>query len=108
MRRLRVKNRRADGTHSVVYRVDMVERPRLDAVAVAIYRRSREGTEVLTRETLRPAAYFRKDKMPTVPDGKSHLFVEEIVAGVLENSDEGEPGLRLRAAEEVKEEAGLT
>ena len=106
LRRLRVRNLRADGTHSAVYRVDVVDRPRLDAVAVLIYRRAGDATEFLTRQNLRPAAYFREGKTPVLPDGRSHLFCEELVAGLLEESDHGEDGLRERAAEEVFEEAG--
>jgi ADP-ribose pyrophosphatase len=107
LRRLRCRNRRADGTASPVYRVDVVDRPRLDAVAVVLYRRGPKGLEVLTRENLRPAAYFRREREQPVPDGQSHLRVEEIVAGVLEQSDRGAEGLRARAALEVKEEAGI-
>jgi ADP-ribose pyrophosphatase len=106
LRRLRCKNRRADGTSSSVYRVDVVDRPKLDAVAVLVYRRVDSGVEVLTRQNLRPAAYFRKDKSPVIPDPVEYLHVEEIVAGVLELADQGEQGIRLRAAEEVFEEAG--
>jgi ADP-ribose pyrophosphatase len=107
VRRLRVQNRRADGSRSPVYRVDVIDRPRLDAVAVLVWRTSPTGIEVLTRQNLRPAAYFRRDKTPTVPDGRSHLFCEEIVAGLLEPSDSGEAGLKHRSAEEVWEEAGF-
>jgi ADP-ribose pyrophosphatase len=107
LRRLRVRNRRADGSTSIVYRVDVIDRPRLDAVAVLVWRRGERGTEFLTRQQLRPAAYFRKEKDPTVPDGKSHLFCEEIVAGLMEPEDKGEEGLKVRAAAEVKEEAGF-
>lgn len=107
VRRLRVRNRRTDGSRSVVYRVDVVDRPRLDAVAVLVWRQGDGGVEVLTRQNLRPAAYFRKDKAPAIPDGRSHLFCEEIVAGLLEPTDAGEDGLRRRAALEVLEEAGF-
>lgn len=106
LRRLRCQNRRADGTASKVYRVDVVDRPRLDAVAVLVYRRGEGGLEVLTRMNLRPAAFFRRGKDMTVPDSSTYLRVEEIVAGLLEPEDKGEAGLRYRAAEEVKEEAG--
>ncbi len=41
-----------------------------------------------------------------VPDGRSHLYCEEIVAGLLEPDDHGEAGLRARAAAEVLEEVG--
>jgi ADP-ribose pyrophosphatase len=108
LRRLRCRNRRADGSQSPEYRVDVIDRPTLDAVAVLVYRRTTSGSvEILTRKNLRPAAFFRAGKPMTVPDGQSHLFIEEIVAGVLEPTDRGEEGLRHRAAEEVKEEAGI-
>ena len=107
LRRLRCRNRHADGTASAVYRVDVVERPRLDAVAVVIYRRSKSGVEVLLRRNLRPAAWFRKDKRPVVADPGAYLFVEELVAGLLEPSDEGVEGVLHRAAQETREEAGI-
>ncbi len=108
IRRLRVKNRRADGSSSSVYRVDVVDRPKLDAVAVLVWRTGVQGVrEYLTRENLRPAAYFRKDKQAVIPDGRSHLFCEEIVAGLLEPEDLGEAGIRVRCAAEVLEEAGF-
>ena len=108
LRRLRVKNRRADGSSSSVYRVDVINRPKLDAVAVLVWRASAQGgQEFLTRENLRPAAYFRQDKQTVMPDGRSHLFCEEIVAGLLEPEDAGEPGLKIRCAAEVLEEAGF-
>ena len=108
VRRLRCRNRRADGTTSEIYRVDVIDRPRLDAVAVMVFRRGELGVEVLTRRQLRPAAYFRKDLPKTIEDGRVHLFIEEIVAGLLEPSDHGEEGVRARAAIEVAEESGFS
>src|SRR5262245_61274458 len=108
VRRMRCRNRRSDGSTSAEYRVDVMDRPRLDAVAVLVHRRGEGGErEVLTRKNLRPAAYFRKDKHPTIPDGRELLFIDEIVAGLLEPEDRGEAGLRARAAAEVREEAGF-
>ena len=107
LRRLRARNRRSDGSVSHVYRIDVIDRPRLDAVAVLVYRAGPNGVEFLTRENLRPAAYFRKDKVPAIADGRSHLVCEEIVAGLLEPTDSGEAGLRGRAVAEVHEEAGF-
>jgi len=101
VRRLRVKNRRADGSVSPAYRVDVVDRPKLDAVSVLVWRvAAGGGREFLTRMNLRPAAYFR-------PAGMNQLFCEEIVAGLLEPGDDGEAGLRTRCAAEVLEEAGF-
>jgi ADP-ribose pyrophosphatase len=109
VRRMRCRNRRSDGGESAEYRVDVVDRPRLDAVAVVVHRRGEGGLlQVLTRKNLRPAAYFRRDKSPAIPDGRDFLFVDEIVAGLLEPEDHGEAGLRHRAACEVREEAGFT
>jgi ADP-ribose pyrophosphatase len=109
VRRLRCRNRREDGSHSAIYRVDVIDRPRLDAVAVLVWRKTPSGAhEFLTRQNLRPAAHFRAQKVPTVPDGRSHLFCEEIVAGLMEPEDHGEAGVRARAAAEVLEEAGFT
>jgi ADP-ribose pyrophosphatase len=107
IRRLRARNRRGDGSHSAIYRIDVVDRPKLDAVAVLVWRQGEGGLEFLTRQTLRPAAYFRAQKTPVVPDPREWLFCEEIVAGLLEPSDSGERAIRARAVEEVFEEAGL-
>lgn len=107
VRRRWCHNVRADGSRSARYRLDAVDRPNLDAVAVLIHRRSERGLEVLTRANLRPAAHFRAGRKTVVPDGRSHLYVEEIVAGLLEPVDVGEPGVRARAAAETHEEAGV-
>ena len=107
IRRLRCRNRRSDGTHSATYRVDVVDRPKLDAVAVLVWRRGVGGLEFLTRQNLRPAAYFRAEKTPVLAESREWLFCEEIVAGLIEPSDLGERAIRGRAVEEVHEEAGL-
>ena len=107
VKRLVCRNRHADGSTSRDYRVDVVDRPIPDAVAVLIWRRGQAGIEVLTRKTLRPAARFRSDLPLPVPDPRPYLLLEELVAGVLEPDDRGEAGLRHRAAEETFEEAGI-
>jgi len=107
VKRLVCRNRRADGSASRDYRVDVVDRPIPDAVAVLIWRRGPAGTEVLTRKTLRPAAHFRSTLPLPLPDPRPYLLLEELVAGVLEPEDRGEAGLRHRAAEETREEAGF-
>ncbi|HUM09706.1 MAG TPA: NUDIX hydrolase [Myxococcaceae bacterium] len=106
LKRLVCRNRHADGSTSREYRVDVVDRPVPDAVAVLIWRRGPGGVEVLTRKTLRPAALFRAGMALPLPDPRSYLLLEELVAGVLEPADRGEAGLRHRAAEETLEEAG--
>jgi ADP-ribose pyrophosphatase len=108
LRRLRCRNVRADGSLSRAYNVDIVDRPVPDAVAVLVWRRGAAGVEVLTRRTLRPAAYFRKDLPLPVPEPVPSLTVEELVAGVLEAEDKGPSGVQARAAAEVREEAGYS
>ena len=106
LKRLRARNRHADGTASAVYRIDVVDRPTLDAVAVVLWARTPRGVEVLTRRGLRPAAYFRRGKTAVLAEPE-YLLVEEIVAGVLEPGERGLAALQRRGAEEVREEAGI-
>jgi ADP-ribose pyrophosphatase len=106
LKRLRARNRRADGSASPVYPIDVIDRPVLDAVAVVLWARTPRGVEVLTRRGLRPAAYFRRGQVTVLPE-REYLLVEEIVAGVLEPGEVGPAALARRAVEEVAEEAGL-
>ncbi len=106
LKRLRAQNRRADGSTSPEYRIDVIDRPTLDAVAVCLWARTPRGVEVLTRRGLRPAAYFRRGRTPALPEPE-YLLVEELVAGVLEPGELGLDALRRRAADEVREEAGI-
>ena len=108
LKRLRCQNRRVDGSVSPVFRVDVVDRPSLDAVAVLLYRQSEGALEILTHKTLRPAAYFRRGHPNAPPEELAPLFVEELVAGLLEAGDRGELGVRARAVAEALEEAGIT
>ncbi len=106
LRRLRAVNRRADGSTSRAYPIDVIDRPTLDAVAVCLWARTDRGVEVLTRRGLRPAAFFRRGRAAALPEPE-YLLVEEIVAGVLEPGERGEAALRRRAADEVREEVGI-
>lgn len=106
LKRFRAVNRREDGSASPEYRIDVIDRPTLDAVAVCLWARTARGVEVLTRQQLRPAAYFRRGKQGALPE-REYLLVEEIVAGILEPGERGPAALRRRGAEEVREEAGL-
>ena len=109
IRRLRMRNRRADGSVSAPYVCDAIARPYgQDAVVVAVYARVAGGVEVLVRDGLRPALPFGRDParapLPEPPPG---MFLTELVAGILEPDDVGSDGLRRRAAAEVAEEAGF-
>jgi ADP-ribose pyrophosphatase len=106
VRRYRARNRRADGSRSPVYRIDVVDRPSLDAVAACLWARTPRGVEVLLRRQLRPAVHFRQGRATALPE-PPYLFFEELVAGLIEPGERGEAAVRRRAAEEVREEAGL-
>ena len=108
VRRLRLRNRRSDGSQSEPYVCEYVERPKgHDAVVVAIYTRDGQRVRVLVREALRPALTFgRPSSELAVPDERPYLGFPEVVAGIVERSDRGEAGIRQRAADEVAEEAG--
>src|SRR5512139_463571 len=97
VRRYRARNRRADGSVSPAYRVDVVDRPPLDAVAVCLWARTPRGPEVLLRRQLRPAVRFRRARATALPEPQPLLF-EELVAGILEPGERGEEALRRRAA----------
>jgi len=109
IRRLRMRNRRADGSISPPYVCDAIARPYgQDAVVVAVYARTARGVEVLVRDGLRPALLAGRDPARApLPEPPPQMFLTELVAGILETGDVGEPGLRLRAAHEVAEEAGF-
>ncbi|MBX3160321.1 MAG: NUDIX hydrolase [Deltaproteobacteria bacterium] len=110
IRRLWLRNRRADGSVSAPYVCDAIARPYgQDAVVVAVYARRGDGDViVLVREGLRPALAFGRDPaLAPLPEPPTELYVTELVAGILEAGDRGEDGLRVRAAHEVHEEAGF-
>lgn len=110
LRRVQVRNVRADGSRSATYSLDMVERPgRADAVTVIAYEPAGdlEQTRVLLRRGLRPVARLGRAGQPTRDGVEPPLDHVETVAGILEPDDDGEDGLRRRAAAELREEAGI-
>lgn len=109
IRRLRMRNRRVDGSVSQPYVCDAIARPYgQDAVVVAVYARSARGIEVLVRDGLRPALIAGRDPdRAPLSEPPPAMFLTELVAGILEVGDVGEDGLRQRAAHEVAEEAGF-
>ena len=109
VRRLRMRNRRADGSLSPPYVCDGIARAYgQDAVVVAVYARTARGVEVLVRDGLRPGLITGRDPARApLPEPAPGMFLTELVAGMIERGDVGEPGLRQRAAREVLEEAGF-
>lgn len=109
VRRTRLRNRRDDGTTSDLFSCDFLQRPvGIDAVVVALFHRAaNKPVQVLLRQGLRPAlALGRPAKELPIPDERSYCYFTEVVAGVIEREDQGEAGIRRRAAIEAMEEAG--
>jgi ADP-ribose pyrophosphatase len=109
LRRLRLRNRRGDGSMSPPYTCDAVVRPYgQDAVVVVVWARVDGEVRVLVRDGLRPAiALGREPQRAPLPEPSPGLFLTELVAGILEEDDRGTTGLARRAAAEVHEEAGF-
>lgn len=109
LRRLRLRNRRVDGSVSGPYVCDAIVRPYgQDAVVVAVYARTPRGIEAIVRDGLRPTLIGRDPARAPLPEEPCDLFFTELVAGIIEDGDKGEAGLRARAAMETEEEAGFT
>lgn len=120
IRRMWLRNRRDDGSLSERYISDSIARPYgQDAVVVCIYARAADASvtarrpggtaiRVLVRDGLRPALYFGRDPARApLPEGAVQPRLTELVAGIIEEGDHGEAGLRARAAAETLEEAGF-
>jgi len=107
IRRLRLRNRRADGSLSAPYVSDAVVRPYgQDAIVVVIY--ACDPIRVLVRDGLRPTiAMVRDPERAPLPEPPPALTVTELVAGIIEEGERGDLALRQRAAAEVLEEAGF-
>jgi ADP-ribose pyrophosphatase len=114
LRRLTLRNRHTDGSLSAPYPCDFIERPRgLDAVGLVIWTRARGdgGVRVLIRDCLRPPIQLARPGIHFVPIAEPPdrpLLNPEICAGLIEAGDEGEAGIRRRAAIEALEETGFT
>jgi ADP-ribose pyrophosphatase len=93
---------------SASYAFEVVETRYSDAVVVVLYHRCRDGTvQVGLREGLRPAVFLRSLVVPETPAGAESPIVIEAVAGGLENQENSADSIRMRAAEEVREESGF-
>lgn len=110
VRRLRLHNRRDDGSRSRSYVCDFLVRPKgIDAVVIAVYHRQGDAVQVLLREGLRPVlAQGRDPERLPIADARSYLTFTEVPAGIVELHDRGEEGVRARAAIEVEEETGFS
>lgn len=112
VRRLILQNTYDDGTQSEPYNCDIVERRQIDAVSIALYDDvmvdGKKRIKVLLRRGIRAPVYLRKDQEDKKRPEPLYSTIYELVAGVLEDEDLGYEGVDHRAAEEAREEAGLS
>ncbi|MDB4976874.1 MAG: ADP-ribose pyrophosphatase [Myxococcaceae bacterium] len=105
------------GVISDSYRYFLVERTRLDAVAVVLFRRrppalpgadrGDEAVEIVLRSQLRPPLCFRPEyEVPLLAMGTGAVQWE-IPAGLVEPGEHGLAGLFARASAEALEEVGV-
>ena len=80
LRRLRMRNQRADGSVSEPYVCDSIVRPYgQDAVVVAVYAHTPAGVQVLVRDGLRPPLkYGRVPGRAPMPEPPPGMFLTEI------------------------------
>lgn len=106
MRRLVLRNRRADGSTSAPYACDVVSRRHVDAVAAVIWERAPgHAVRVALKTGIRPPILLRRGDDKMAGDAAS-LLLAEIVAGVIEDEPGQRESIERRAAEECAEEAG--
>lgn len=107
IREVELRNRYEDGATSAPYRYFMVDRERLDAVAIVLFRRSAGGLELVLRSQLRPPLHFRGDYDVPLEARGTGAVQWEIPAGLMEPGERGTEGLFVRASAEAREEVGL-
>lgn len=107
VREVELQNRYADGVISAPYRYFMVERSRLDAVAIVLYRKGNAGLELVLRSQLRPPLAFRGEYEVPLPETETSAVQWELPAGLIEPGEHGQPGVKARAAAETLEEVGV-
>jgi len=107
LRRLELLARFPDGVTSEPFFYDIAERKALDAVVVAPHFRGPDGqTCVLLRTALRPPVVFRPREAWPIPEKETLGGLWELPAGLVEENERSEAGLRACAARELFEETG--
>jgi ADP-ribose pyrophosphatase len=107
IRRLELRAHFADHVVSEPFFYDVVDRKALDAVVVAPHFRDESGArKVLLRSALRPPVAFRPRDAWPVPERATLGGLWELPAGLVEEDERSEAGLRACAARELYEETG--
>jgi ADP-ribose pyrophosphatase len=107
VRRLTLKNQYEGHADSSEYPYDCVERTAMDAVGIVLYARASGSLDVCLRSSIRPPLALRPGYALPIPDRSGDPTLFEIPAGLVEEGEEGEEGLKACAARETMEEVGL-
>jgi len=109
IRRMELRAHFAEGVVSEPFFYDVVERKALDAVVVAPHFRDESGArKVLLRSSLRPPVAFRPRDAWPVPERSTLGGLWEVPAGLVEEDERSEQGLRACAVRELYEETGAS
>lgn len=99
----------ANGEGSEPFSYDCASRTRLDAVVVVPHYRGADGRrKVVLRSALRPPVALRPKEVWPVPEQETLGELWEVVAGLVEEDERSEAGLRVCASRELEEEAGFS
>lgn len=101
MERFIVRHEYEDGSYSRPYTLELVSHKGVDAVGVLPYWEEKGETHVMLLNSFRPAMTLRRTEPLESP------YLIEIIAGVVEEGETGEMGVKTRAKEEALEEGGL-
>jgi ADP-ribose pyrophosphatase len=107
VRRYRLVNVLPDGTRSVPYPYDVVDRRHMDAVAVVLVDPSPPEPHIVLRLALRPPLWFRGDHALPFAEPRRRAHALELPAGLIEDAEKGPGGIAACASRETREEAGL-
>jgi len=107
LHRLELENAYADGSVSRPYTYEVVLRRFLDAVALLLT--TGEGRDLLVclRLCIRPPLLLREGASTPFDESPRAPRLWELPAGLIENDDRGDDGIRARAAAEAFEEVGV-
>jgi 8-oxo-dGTP pyrophosphatase MutT (NUDIX family) len=104
--RLRVTNKYDDGTQSSVYSYDGVTRKWIDAVVIALTSEIDGALAVCLRSCVRPPILLRSEMKIPFPGERAFHTLWELPAGLIEEHELGEQGIKKRAEQETLEETG--
>jgi ADP-ribose pyrophosphatase len=110
VRRLVLKNQYEGGASSREYRYDCVERDAMDAVGIVLHADPEapgKKPRICLRSSIRPPLSLRPGYALPLRETAGDPTLYEIPAGLVEEGEDGEAGLRECASRESHEEVGL-